>query len=41
MFWRLAMNNLFIELNVDKEPYIKKLTVDNVINLTGESGSGK
>ena len=35
------MNNLFIELNVDKEPYIKKLTDDNVINLTGESGSGK
>ena len=32
---------LDISLYVDKEPYIKKLTEDNVINLTGQSGSGK
>ena len=25
----------------DKEPYVKKLTEDRVINLTGQSGSGK
>ncbi len=30
-----------ISLYVDKEPYIKKLTNDKVINLTGQSGSGK
>lgn len=30
-----------INLFIDKEPYIKKLTDDNVINLTGQSGSGK
>ena len=30
-----------ISLYVDKEPYIKKLTDDNIINLTGQSGSGK
>lgn len=30
-----------ISLDVDKEPYIKKLTDDKIINLTGESGSGK
>lgn len=32
---------LFITLDVDKEPYIKRITDDKVINLTGESGSGK
>lgn len=32
---------LFISLFVTKEPYIKQLTNDNVINLTGQSGSGK
>ncbi len=32
---------LDISLYVDKEPYIKKLTDDNIINLTGQSGSGK
>lgn len=35
------MNNIFIELNIDKEPYIKQISNDKVINLTGESGSGK
>lgn len=30
-----------ISTDVDKEPYIKKLTEDRVINLTGQSGSGK
>lgn len=30
-----------ISLYVDKEPYVKKLTNDNIINLTGQSGSGK
>lgn len=35
------MNDILIDLNVDKEPYIKKLTNDKIINLTGQSGSGK
>lgn len=35
------MNNIFVELNIDKEPYIKQISNDKVINLTGESGSGK
>ena len=30
-----------INLYIDKEPYIKNITDDNVINLTGQSGSGK
>lgn len=30
-----------ISLCVSKEPYIKQLTNDNIINLTGQSGSGK
>ena len=30
-----------ISIFIDKEPYIKKLTEDNIINLTGQSGSGK
>ena len=30
-----------ISLYVDKEPYIKELTNDKIINLTGQSGSGK
>ena len=34
-------NELYISLYVDKEPYIKILSKDKVINLTGESGSGK
>ena len=32
---------LDISLYVDKEPYIKVITDDKVINLTGQSGSGK
>ena len=32
---------LDISLYIDKEPYIKEITDDNVINLTGQSGSGK
>lgn len=35
------MNDIFIDLAVDKQPYIKQITKDKVINLTGESGSGK
>lgn len=34
-------SNLLISRTVDKEPYIKNITNDNVINITGESGSGK
>ena len=33
--------NEFITLDIDKDPYIKVLTTDKVINLTGQSGSGK
>lgn len=32
---------ILIDLKVDKEPYVKELTDDKVINLTGQSGSGK
>ena len=35
------MDDLLIEYDVDKEPYIKILSNDKIINLTGESGSGK
>ena len=35
------MNDLYIEIDKDKEPYYKKISDDKVINLTGESGSGK
>lgn len=34
-------SNLYISRFVDKDKYIKRLTNDKVINLTGESGSGK
>ena len=34
-------SDLHISLYVDKEPYVKKITNDKIINLTGESGSGK
>lgn len=34
-------SDLLISLYVDKEPYIKVLSDDKIINLTGESGSGK
>ena len=30
-----------INLFIDKDPYIKKITYDKIINLTGQSGSGK
>ncbi len=33
--------DLLVELDVDKEPYIKVLTDDKIINITGESGSRK
>ena len=32
---------LYINLYIDKEPYIKNITDDKIINLTGQSGSGK
>lgn len=35
------INDILIDLNIDKEPYIKQLTDDNIINLTGQSGAGK
>ena len=34
-------NPLLINIFIDKNPYIKSITRDKVINLTGESGSGK
>lgn len=34
-------NPLDISIYVEKEPYQKTLTTDNIINLTGQSGSGK
>ncbi|MBQ3298459.1 MAG: hypothetical protein IJG97_06690 [Bacilli bacterium] len=34
-------SSIDINLFIDKEPYIKQITKDNVINLTGQSGSGK
>lgn len=34
-------SDLLISKFIDKEPYYKKLTNDKIINLTGESGSGK
>jgi len=38
---RAYMDSLLITLDQDKEPFIKELTKDEIINLTGESGSGK
>lgn len=35
------MDNILIELEMNKDPYIKQISNDHVINLTGESGSGK
>lgn len=32
---------LLISQTISKEPYTKKLTGDNIINLTGQTGSGK
>lgn len=34
-------SSLLINRFIDKEPYVKKITDDKIINLTGESGSGK
>ena len=34
-------SNTLINLFIDKEPYIKEITDDKIINLTGQSGSGK
>lgn len=34
-------SDLLISRFVDKDPYIKEITDDKVINITGESGSGK
>lgn len=34
-------NELYINLHIDREPYLKTITEDRIINLTGESGSGK
>ncbi len=34
-------SNLLISRFIDKDPYIKDITSDRIINLTGESGSGK
>lgn len=34
-------SDLLISINTDKTPYIKDITSDKVINITGESGSGK
>lgn len=34
-------NDLYICIPINKEPYIKKITNDNIINVTGQSGSGK
>lgn len=36
-----VINDILIDLDIDKEPYIKQLTTDKVINLTGQSGAGK
>ncbi|MBE6161045.1 MAG: hypothetical protein E7158_02325 [Firmicutes bacterium] len=33
--------SIYIDLNIDKDPYIKNITDDKIINITGESGSGK
>lgn len=34
-------SSISINLYIDKEPYIKEITNDKIINITGESGSGK
>ena len=33
--------DILIDIKIDKEPYIKNITNDKIINITGESGSGK
>lgn len=34
-------SELLLSMYIDKEPYMKQITNDKIINLTGESGSGK
>ena len=34
-------SDILINLFIDKEPYIKNISDDKIINLTGQSGSGK
>lgn len=34
-------DELYITIDIDKDPYIKHISDDAIINLTGESGSGK
>ena len=34
-------DSILVSKTIDKEPYYKRLTDDKVINVTGESGSGK
>lgn len=34
-------SSVLLNLFIDKEPFIKQLTSDNIINLTGQTGSGK
>ena len=34
-------DKLYITIDIDKEPYVKYITDDRVLNVTGESGSGK
>lgn len=34
-------SDLLISRFIDKEPYVKNITKDKIINITGESGSGK
>lgn len=33
--------SLRIEIDIDKDPYIKHISDDHILNITGESGSGK
>lgn len=40
-YLREIQSDLLISRFVSKEPYMKKITNDNIINITGESGSGK
>ena len=43
MDWLLwcNMKSIYIDEKISKEPYMKKISDDKVINITGESGSGK
>lgn len=35
------MDDILIDLEISKEPYIKQITDDKVVNITGQSGAGK